>query len=70
MLTAELPIARAEIAKHVQKISLTPEGSMYCLGEVEFTRERGCYKRGCSDGAEGQNRSLEATIRFAAELAA
>jgi hypothetical protein len=29
MLTGEPRIARAEIAKHVQKITLTPEGRIY-----------------------------------------
>jgi hypothetical protein len=29
MLTAEPRIARAEIAKHVRKITLTPEGRIY-----------------------------------------
>jgi hypothetical protein len=44
MLTGEPRIARAEIAKHVQKISLTPEGRMYIasgtwnlLGSVAVT---------------------------------
>jgi hypothetical protein len=44
MLTGEPRIARAEIAKHVQKISLTPEGRMYIasgawnlLGSVTVT---------------------------------
>ena len=50
MLTGEPRIARAEIAKHVQRITLTPEPDLYRFGDVGFARRCGCY-----NGAGGQN---------------
>jgi hypothetical protein len=59
-------MARAELAKHIQtRIVLKPEGKTYvAVGDWNLL---GVVSYG---GAGGQNRSLEANIKFRIELAA
>src|SRR5262249_48440122 len=66
LLNTEARRARAELAKHIGKIVLRPEGKKYvAIGNWNLFGAGASY-----DGAGGQNCSLEATIRFTAELAA
>ena len=64
-LAGEVSRAKVESTKQRTEITLTPEGKGYRLsGEWDWW---GMYVR---IGVGGQDCSLEATIRFAAELAA
>jgi hypothetical protein len=65
VLSGEPQLARAEIAKHVERITLTPEGkTMIASGTWELL-ERGCYS-----GAGGGNSSLQPQIDFRLKVAA
>jgi hypothetical protein len=62
LFDGEPQTVRVEIAKHVQKIALTPEGKTYIAsGVLESTRRGGCY-----NGAGGQNRTGYARLFRAA----
>jgi hypothetical protein len=64
LLTGHVQRAKSALAKHCTEFTLTPEGQTYEI--------RGDWNLlgGRSDGAGGQNNTLEATIRFCARLAA
>jgi hypothetical protein len=56
---------RAELAKHIEKITLTPSGQCYIAsGTWNFV------ERGSIDGAGGRNSTLGPSLRFRFELAA
>jgi hypothetical protein len=60
-LNSEPGIARAAIAKHVEKIKLTPDGRTYMASGTWDLLGLGCY-----DGAGGQNRTGYARLFRAA----
>jgi site-specific DNA recombinase len=65
ILNAEPVTVRAELAKHVEKITLTPEGRIYVAS--------GTWKLlgvGSMDGARGTDNTMEPIIPFRVELAA
>jgi hypothetical protein len=63
LLASEIPRAKAELAKHCRDITLTPEGKTYRLsGEWDLLGVR-------SDGAGGQNCSLQPQIEFRLRVA-
>jgi len=65
MLAGEPQIARAEIAKHVQKITLTPEGrNIHRIRDLGYARECGCYN-GAGDPTQTE-RHNSFTIKVAA----
>jgi hypothetical protein len=62
--SANASAAKAELGKHCDSIWVTPDNDGYTLsGKWDLNAGR-------SDGAGGQNRSLETMIRFSAKLAA
>ena len=61
LLNRDAKAARAEIARHVEKITLLPDGKVYIASGTWDLLGRGCY-----DGAGGQNRTGYARLFRAA----
>ena len=61
LLSGETKMVRAELAKHIQRIVLTPQGKTYVAEGNWSLLSLGCY-----DGAGGQNRTGYARLFRAA----
>jgi hypothetical protein len=65
MLNSDPARVRVEFAKHIEKITMEPNGEHYVASGTWHL-----VGRGSIDGAGGQNRSLQPQVDFRIELAA